>query len=82
MHKYSKLLSPLDLGVFTVKNRLLMGSMHLGLEEAKDGMTRMAAFYRARAKGGVGMIVTGGISPNIRGSALPLAAKMIKKRNA
>jgi len=78
--KYTKLLSPIDLGAFTVKNRLLMGSMHLGLEEAKGGMYRMAEFYRARAKGGVGMIVTGGISPNIRGSALPLAAKMTKKK--
>ncbi|MFT5450972.1 MAG: 2,4-dienoyl-CoA reductase (NADPH2) [Enterobacterales bacterium] len=73
---YSKLLSPLDLGVFEVKNRLIMGSMHLGLEEAKDGITRIAEFYKRRAKGGVGMIVTGGISPNIRGSALPFAAKM------
>lgn len=74
--RYSKLLSPLDLGVFTVKNRLVMGSMHLGLEEAKGGMARMAAFYRRRARGGVGMMVTGGIAPNIRGSALPNAAKM------
>ena len=73
---YSKLLSPLDLGVFTVKNRLIMGSMHLGLEEAKDGITRIATFYQRRAEGGVGMIVTGGISPNVRGSALPFAAKM------
>jgi len=79
-HKYSKLLSPIDLGVFTIKNRLIMGSMHLGLEEAKDGMYRMAEFYRARAAGGVGMMVTGGISPNIRGSALPLAAKMSSKK--
>jgi len=75
-NKYPKLLSPLDLGVFKVRNRLVMGSMHLGLEEAKDGMSRMAEFYGKRAQGGVGMIVTGGIAPNIRGAALPNAAKM------
>ena len=74
--KYNTLLSPLNLGAFTVRNRLIMGSMHLGLEEASDGMTRMADFYKRRAKGGVGMIVTGGISPNIRGTAVPFAAKM------
>jgi 2,4-dienoyl-CoA reductase (NADPH2) len=74
--RYSKLLSPLDLGVFKVKNRLIMGSMHLGLEEEKDGIARIAEFYKRRAQGGVGMIVTGGISPNLRGSALPFAAKM------
>jgi 2,4-dienoyl-CoA reductase (NADPH2) len=60
------LLAPLDLGFTTLKNRVLMGSMHVGLEEAKDGFARMAAFYAERARGGVGLIVTGGIAPNER----------------
>jgi 2,4-dienoyl-CoA reductase (NADPH2) len=51
---------PLDLGFTTLKNRILMGSMHVGLEEAPDGFARMAAFYAERARGGVGLIVTGG----------------------
>lgn len=61
---YPLMLSPLDLGFTTLKNRVLMGSMHTGLEEAKDGHHRMAAFYRERARGGVGLIVTGGIGPS------------------
>ncbi len=79
-NNYPQLLSPLDLGVFTVQNRSVMGSMHLGLEEEKNGMATMANFYGLRAKGGVGMIVTGGISPNLRGSALPFAAKMTSEK--
>ena len=61
---YPKLLTPLDLGFTTLKNRVLMGSMHTGLEEAKDGHLRQAVFFAARARGGVGLIVTGGIGPN------------------
>jgi len=61
---YPKLLAPLDLGFTTLKNRVLMGSMHTGLEEAADGYERMAAYFGERAKGGVGLIVTGGIGPN------------------
>ncbi|MDC8756760.1 NADPH-dependent 2,4-dienoyl-CoA reductase [Janthinobacterium fluminis] len=67
MAPYPHLLEPLDLGFTTLKNRVLMGSMHVGLEEAEDGFTRMAAFYAERARGGVGLIVTGGIAPNERG---------------
>jgi 2,4-dienoyl-CoA reductase (NADPH2) len=52
---------PLDLGFTRLKNRILMGSMHTGLEEAPDGFERMAAYYAERARGGVGMIITGGI---------------------
>ncbi|MBV1908711.1 MAG: NAD(P)-binding protein, partial [Kangiellaceae bacterium] len=63
---YSNLFEPLDLGFTTIKNRVLMGSMHTGLEEAKDGHKRMAAFFGERAKGGVGLIVTGGFGPNER----------------
>jgi 2,4-dienoyl-CoA reductase (NADPH2) len=65
---FSKLLSPLDLGFTTLKNRTLMGSMHTGLEEHPDGIKRMAAFYGDRAKGGCGLIVTGGYGPTRRGS--------------
>ncbi|MCP4072069.1 MAG: NADPH-dependent 2,4-dienoyl-CoA reductase, partial [Hyphomicrobiales bacterium] len=62
--KYPKLFSPLDLGFTKLKNRSLMGSMHTGLEEHKDGFARMAAYLAERARGGVGMIITGGIAPN------------------
>ncbi|MFG3506664.1 FAD-dependent oxidoreductase [Streptomyces sp. NPDC047821] len=64
---YPHLLSPLDLGFTTLPNRVLMGSMHVGLEEAENGFARMAAFYAERARGGVGLIVTGGIAPNEAG---------------
>ena len=61
--RYPHLFSPLDLGFTTLKNRALMGSMHTGLEEAPDGFERTAAYFAERAAGGVGMIITGGISP-------------------
>ncbi len=64
---YPHLFAPLDLGFTTIKNRAIMGSMHTGLEEAENGYERMAAFYAERAAGGVGMIITGGISPNEEG---------------
>lgn len=73
MTSYPKLLAPLDLGFTTLKNRVLMGSMHTGLEEAGDWQ-RAAAYYAARARGGVGLIVTGGMAPNLEGSVLPGAA--------
>ncbi|TDL99142.1 MAG: NADPH-dependent 2,4-dienoyl-CoA reductase [Flavobacteriaceae bacterium] len=79
---YPLLLSPLDLGFTTIRNRTLMGSMHTGLEEEKDGYNKMAAFYAERAKGGVGIIVTGGISPNISGWVSPFASQMSSKRTA
>ena len=71
MNPYPHLLKPLDLGFTELKNRVIMGSMHVGLEEAKNGFARMAAFYAERARGGVGLIVTGGIAPNDRGRPLP-----------
>jgi len=76
MSTYTQLLSPLDLGFTTLKNRVLMGSMHTGLEEAPDGPERMAAFYAERAKGGVGLIVTGGIAPNAAGRIYEDAAML------
>lgn len=73
---YQNLLAPLDLGFTVLKNRVLMGSMHTGLEEDKQGFDRMAAFYGARAKGGVGLIVTGGFSPNFDGRAHLMASQL------
>ncbi|WP_293759857.1 NADPH-dependent 2,4-dienoyl-CoA reductase [uncultured Aquitalea sp.] len=67
MTAYPHLLAPLDLGFTTLKNRVLMGSMHTGLEEAPGGFDKMAAFYAERARGGVGLIVTGGVGPNAEG---------------
>ena len=63
--RYPHLLAPLDLGFTSLKNRVLMGSMHTGLEEATNGFARLAAFYAERARGGVGLIVTGGFSQQI-----------------
>ncbi|ANF81880.1 NADPH-dependent 2,4-dienoyl-CoA reductase [Acinetobacter sp. NCu2D-2] len=76
MSKYSHLLAPLDLGFTQLKNRVLMGSMHVGLEEAPGGYDRMAAFYAERAKGGVALIVTGGISPNDHGVTFQGGSKL------
>jgi 2,4-dienoyl-CoA reductase (NADPH2) len=74
--QYPHLFEPLDLGFTQLKNRVLMGSMHLGLEEKKGGFERMAAFYAERAKGGVALIVTGGIGPNQEGAVHMGAALM------
>jgi 2,4-dienoyl-CoA reductase (NADPH2) len=79
---YEKLLSPLDLGFTTLKNRVIMGSMHTNLEEVKGGLERAAVFYAERAKGQVGLIVTGGIAPNYEGSVSPIAAMMTTKEEA
>ncbi|MFJ8015838.1 FAD-dependent oxidoreductase [Streptomyces sp. NPDC096339] len=65
--RYPHLLSPLDLGFTTLPNRVIMGSMHTGLEEHEGGFERLAAFYAERARGGAGLIVTGGIAPNDAG---------------
>ncbi|TCI90702.1 NADPH-dependent 2,4-dienoyl-CoA reductase [Tenacibaculum sp. M341] len=81
MTKYKHIFEPLDLGFTTLKNRVLMGSMHTGLEEEKNGYERMAAFYAERAKGGVGLIVTGGIAPNIQGWTGPFSARMSTKKH-
>lgn len=67
MNRYPHLLAPLDLGFTTLRNRALMGSMHTGLEDVPNGIERLAAFYRDRARGGVGLIVTGGFAPNEAG---------------
>jgi 2,4-dienoyl-CoA reductase (NADPH2) len=79
---YPHLFQSLDLGFTQLPNRVLMGSMHLGLEEEKNGFEKLAAFYAERAAGGVGLIVTGGISPNRQGWLLPFAARMSNKKHA
>ena len=76
MPNYPNLLAPLDLGFTTLKNRVLMGSMHVGLEEVEGGYERMAAFYAERARGQVSLIVTGGISPNDAGVTFAGGSKL------
>ncbi len=76
------MLKPLDLGFTTLKNRVLMGSMHTGLEEAKNGYKKMAAYFAERARGQVGLIVTGGIAPNRAGWTKPFATKLTTKKEA
>ncbi len=82
MSHYPNLFQPLDLGFTTLKNRVLMGSMHVGLEEAPSGFERMAAFYAERAKGDVGLIVTGGIAPNEDGRPKPGGAMLTTREEA
>jgi 2,4-dienoyl-CoA reductase (NADPH2) len=69
---FPKMFEPLDLGFTTLKNRVLMGSMHTGLEEHPEGVERMAVFFAERARGGVGLIVTGGFGPNSEGATHPM----------
>ncbi|MCH8855359.1 MAG: FAD-dependent oxidoreductase, partial [Proteobacteria bacterium] len=73
---YPHLLAPLDLGFTTLKNRVLMGSMHTGLEDSRKHFERMAAYFAERARGEVGLIVTGGFAPNIEGWAKPFAGTL------
>ena len=79
---YPHLLAPLDLGFTTLRNRTLMGSMHTGLEEKPDGFERMAAYFAERARGGVGLMVTGGIGPNVEGGVYSGAAKLTTEEEA
>jgi 2,4-dienoyl-CoA reductase (NADPH2) len=77
---FKALFEPLDLGFTQLKNRLLMGSMHTGLEEDKDSLNRLAQFYRERALGGVGLITTGGFAPDRAGRLAPFAAKLTQSK--
>ena len=79
---YPHLLSPLDLGFTRLKNRTVMGSMHTGLEEHEDQFQRLITYYAARARGGVGMIITGGIAPNPSGRLSPDGAKLTTQQEA
>ena len=73
---YPHLFAPLDLGFTTLRNRVLMGSMHTGLEDRKRDFPRLAAYFAERAAGGVGLIVTGGFAPNVEGWLKPFAGKL------
>ena len=77
--RYPHLLSPLDLGFTRLKNRVLMGSMHTGLEDSKKDFPRLAAYFAERAAGEVGLIVTGGIAPGVRGSLLPTPSGLFNR---
>ena len=74
--KYPNLFTPLDLGFTQLKNRMIMGSMHTGLEETKNGFEKMSVYFAERARGGVGLIVTGGFSPNFMGRIAPFSAQL------
>lgn len=82
MSKYIHIFEPLDLGFTTLKNRIIMGSMHTGLEEKKNGLEKIATYYAERAKGGVGLIISGGIAPNVQGWTAPFSARMSTKKHA
>lgn len=79
---YPNLLSPLDLGFTTLRNRVIMGSMHTGLEDRARDTDKLAAYFAERARGGVGLIITGGYAPNRTGWLLPFAAEMLSSSDA
>ena len=78
--KYKHIFEPLDLGFTTLENRVLMGSMHIGLEEEKDGFRKMGHYFAERAIGGAGLMVTGGVAPDFWGWLKPLGAKLTNRR--
>ena len=77
-HPYAHLLSPLDLGFTILRNRVLMGSMHTGLEDRAKDFPRLAAYFAERARGGVGLMVTGGFAPNIEGWLSPFGSRLAR----
>lgn len=79
---YPHLLEPLDLGFTTLKNRAIMGSMHVGLEEEKGGFEKLAAYFTERAEGGCALMVTGGVAPNLRGWLKPFGLRLTSSRQA
>ena len=81
-HPYPHLLAPLDLGHLTLRNRVLMGSMHVGLEDGFGPLKKMGAYFARRAEGGVGLMVTGGVAPNRAGWTKPFAGKMSNRMEA
>ncbi|WP_405132893.1 FAD-dependent oxidoreductase [Nocardia sp. NBC_01388] len=82
MSAYPHLFEPLDLGFTTLRNRVVMGSMHTGLEDRAWHTNRLAAYFAERARGGVGLIITGGYAPNRTGWLMPFGAKMTNKTEA
>jgi len=79
---YPNLLAPLDLGFTTLRNRVVMGSMHTGLEDRAEHMPRLAEYFAARARGGVGLMVTGGYAPNVEGWLSPFASRLATRKAA
>ncbi|MGB6763919.1 MAG: NADPH-dependent 2,4-dienoyl-CoA reductase, partial [Mycobacterium sp.] len=79
---YPNLLSPLDLGFTTLRNRVIMGSMHTGLEDRARHIDRLAEYFAERAHGGVGLIITGGYAPNRTGWLLPFASELVSSTQA
>ncbi len=79
---YPHLLAPLELGFTTLRNRVVMGSMHTGLEDRAKDFDRLAAYYAERARGGVGLIVTGGFAPNLAGALYPGGSVLVTERQA
>ena len=79
---YPKLLAPLDLGFTTLRNRVLMGSMHTGLEDRARDFPKLAAYFAERARGGVGLMVTGGFAPNVEGWLAPFASRIASRAHA
>jgi 2,4-dienoyl-CoA reductase (NADPH2) len=79
---YPHLLAPLTIGGLTLRNRAVMGSMHTGLEDRAKHLPELAAYFAERARGGAGLIVTGGYSPNVRGWLLPFGSMMTRRRHA
>lgn len=82
INPYPNLLSPLDLGFTTLRNRVVMGSMHTGLEDRAGHIDRLAEYFAERARGGVGLIITGGYAPNRTGWLLPFAAELVNAAQA
>ncbi len=79
---YPHLLAPISLGSLTLRNRVVMGSMHTGMEDRARHLPELAAYFAERARGGAGLMVTGGYSPNVRGWLLPLGSMMTRRRHA
>src|SRR5690606_14233263 len=77
--QYPHMLSPLDLGFTTLKNRVLMGSMHTGLEDKRKDFPKLAAYFAERAAGEAGLMVTGGIAPSLRGSLMPYPSGLFNR---
>ncbi|RZK69181.1 MAG: NADPH-dependent 2,4-dienoyl-CoA reductase, partial [Rhodococcus sp. (in: high G+C Gram-positive bacteria)] len=82
MTQFPQLLAPLDLGFTTLKNRVIMGSIHTGLEDRAKDVPRLAEYFAERARGGVALIVTGGYAPNRTGWLLPFGAKLTNRVEA
>ena len=82
MSDYPHLLAPLDLGHVTLPNRVVMGSMHTGLEDRARDFPKLAAYLAERARGGAGLIITGGFAPNVEGTLYPMASKLTTRREA